>query len=60
MTEDEAKAKWCPFSRVVSRVGDGEHARVFWPTSTEWVDAMPRRATEMEVLTTVSKALERW
>ncbi len=43
-----------------TRVGDGEHARVFWPAGTEWVDAMPRRATETEVLNTVSKALERW
>lgn len=43
-----------------TRVGDGEHARVFWPHGEQWVDAMPRRATEMEVHETVHKALERW
>lgn len=25
MTENEAYTKWCPFARVMSRVGDGEH-----------------------------------
>lgn len=42
------------------RFGDGEHARVFWPHGQSWVDAMPRKATEMEVLTTISKALKAW
>jgi hypothetical protein len=32
-----------------TRVGDGEHARVFWPAGGEWVDAMPREATKREI-----------
>ena len=43
-----------------TRVGDDEHAHVFWPAGQEWVDAIPRPATETEVLSTVQKALERW
>lgn len=35
-------------------------ARVFWPAGTEWVDAMPRRATKQEVLDAVSAALLHW
>jgi hypothetical protein len=41
-----------------TRVGDGEHARVFWPYGTEWVDAEPRRATAFEVEQTMALALK--
>jgi hypothetical protein len=40
--------------------GDGEHARVFWPYDTDWVDAMPRPATADEVSDIVSRSLARW
>jgi hypothetical protein len=40
--------------------GDGEHARVFWPYGTNWVDAMPRPATDEEVSDAVSRSLARW
>ena len=42
------------------RVGTGEHARVFWPSGQEWVDAEPRAATELEVETTLTYALAGW
>jgi hypothetical protein len=42
------------------RVGDGEHARVFWPYGEEWVDAEPRPASYSEVRSTIASALERW
>jgi hypothetical protein len=42
------------------RVGDTEHARVFWPYGTDWVDAKPRPATRDEVAGAVSLSLERW
>lgn len=42
------------------RVGDGEHARVFWPALTEWGDAIPREATEAEIAETTYRALEKW
>lgn len=42
------------------RVGDTEHARVFWPAGLEWVDAKPRAATEMEIATARALALNGW
>lgn len=39
------------------RVGDGEHAYVFWPVGTKWVDAQPRTATTDEVAAVTSEAL---
>jgi hypothetical protein len=42
------------------RVGDTEHARVFWPFGTAWVDAMPRPATEDEVSDAVGRSLAEW
>lgn len=41
-------------------VGDGEHARVFWPAGEDWVDAKPRRAYPDEILTTTRLALSKW
>jgi hypothetical protein len=43
-----------------TRVGDGEHARVFWPVGTEWGDAIPRKATPVEIERTTRLALEKW
>jgi hypothetical protein len=40
------------------RVGDGEHARVFWPHGTQWVDAEPRPANWSEVALVTGRALE--
>jgi hypothetical protein len=42
------------------RIGDTEHARVFWPYGTHWVDAMPRPATPVEVSLAVRNSLQRW
>lgn len=39
---------------------DGEHARVFWPDGTEWVDAEPRQATPDEVAEITQFALSRF
>ena len=36
---------------------DGDHARVFWPVGSEWVDAMPRAATKREIQRTCDHAL---
>lgn len=41
-------------------VGDGEHARVFWPFGTDWVDAMPRPATPAEVSLAIQPSLAEW
>jgi hypothetical protein len=43
-----------------TRVGDGEHARVFWPADTDWVDAKPRSATPAEVKAATSSCLAEW
>lgn len=43
-----------------TRVGDGEHARVFWPHGQEWGDAIPRKATQNEISNTAYRALEKW
>jgi len=40
--------------------GDGEHARVFWPYGSNWVDALPRAATRDEVAEAVSHSLKEW
>lgn len=42
------------------RTGDTEHARVFWPWGTHWVDAMPRPATREEVSDAVANSLRRY
>lgn len=42
------------------RIGDTEHARVFWPHGTDWIDAMPRPATRDEVSAAVDNSLQRW
>jgi hypothetical protein len=42
------------------RTGDTEHARVFWPWGTHWVDAMPRPATAEEVSAAVSNSIRRY
>lgn len=39
---------------------DGEHARVFWPAGTNWVDAEPREATPDEVREMTEFALSRF
>lgn len=39
---------------------DGDHARVFWPVGTDWVDAEPRPAELSEVKAAISSCLERW
>jgi hypothetical protein len=43
-----------------TRVGDGEHARVFWPRGQSWVDAEPRKATRDEIERVVWNALRLW
>jgi hypothetical protein len=42
------------------KVGDGEHARVFWPHNTDWVDAEPRAATPEEIKLVTEAALARF
>jgi hypothetical protein len=42
------------------RVGDGEHARVFWPHGTEWGGVAPRAATHWEVIAITRRALRNW
>lgn len=37
-----------------------EHARVFWPTGSEWVSAEPRKATAEERDAIIDNALKRW
>lgn len=39
---------------------DADHAWVFWPFGTDWVDAKPRPAAQCEVAEIVDRALERW
>jgi hypothetical protein len=39
---------------------DVDHARVFWPSGTEWVSAEPRPATPAEVYEITSFALAMW
>lgn len=43
-----------------TRIGDGEHARVFWPHGEQWVDAEPRAANADEIKAVIGRALERW
>jgi hypothetical protein len=40
------------------RIGDTEHARIFWPYGTEWIDAKPRRATPHEIAFGITEALK--
>lgn len=42
------------------RVGDTEHARVFWPVGTEWVDAKPRTAHHAEIEAATAYSLREW
>lgn len=42
------------------RIGDTEQARVFWPYDTDWVDAIPRKATIEEVKLAIDKSLSYW
>lgn len=42
------------------RIGDTQHARVFWPFGTDWVDAIPREATRGEVGDAVACSLGKW
>lgn len=42
------------------RVGDTEHARVFWTYGADWVDDMPRIATKDEVKKAVETSLNKW
>jgi len=41
-------------------VGDGEHARVFYPINEKWIDAKPRDATNAEVGEACRDSLLRW
>jgi len=43
-----------------TRVGTGEHARVFWPAGEDWVNAKPRQATPREIDRTTELALSVW
>ena len=43
-----------------TRIGDGEHARVFWPDGQEWVDAKPRTASRDEIIQATALALRSW
>jgi hypothetical protein len=42
------------------RVGDGEHARVFWPYGEKWVSAEPREARTEDIHLAIRDSLERW
>lgn len=42
------------------RVGDTEHARVFWPFGTNWVDAKPRTALHSEIEAATCASLREW
>lgn len=42
------------------RVGDTEHARVFWPAGLEWVDAKPRPAGPWAIHSATKAALAKW
>lgn len=42
------------------RHGDTEHARVFWKYDNNWVDAIPRLATEDEIKAAVEHSLDAW
>lgn len=43
-----------------TRVGDGEHALVYWPQGLKWVDAKPRRATPFELRCAIEKTLAKF
>lgn len=42
------------------RVGDSEYADVYWPFGTDWVDAIPRKATRDEVAYATEHSLKEW
>lgn len=42
------------------RLPDSEHAKVFWPLSSKWVDAEPRAANPGEVQPIARDALRKW
>jgi hypothetical protein len=42
------------------RIGDTEHARIFWPFGEEWVNAKPRVAMKPEVQSIINYSLNRW
>ena len=43
-----------------TRVDEASHARVFWPKGLEWGDAIPRKATQAEILAVTGYALSKW
>jgi len=43
-----------------TRVGDGERALVFWPKGQKWGDAIPRKATLLEITDVTQRALAKW
>lgn len=45
---------------INERIGDTEHARVFWNYPSNWVDAIPRTATLHERDVIISHSLEKW
>lgn len=59
---DEVHESWYNSGTVTlnERIGDTEHARVFWPYGQEWRDAMPRKATLREIVNTTENALSQW
>lgn len=42
------------------RIGDTEHARVFWPYGQLWVDAKPRKVSRDEIENAITHSLEKW
>lgn len=61
MADEVHETKFLDGSITINkRRGDTEHARVFWPFGTEWVDAKPRAATEREVTEAVTRSLNWW
>jgi len=43
-----------------TRLPDGDHARVFWPSGGQWVDAEPRPARATEITFATTAALGIW
>lgn len=41
-------------------IGDGHHARVFWPAGQRWVDAEPREARVYEIDMALQGVLDTW
>lgn len=59
--KDEIHASYYDDGTVTlnDRVGDTEHARVFW-FGNDWVDAKPREATKDEINQGIGFALSKW